>query len=31
VDDAYTVLTGAKMFSATIGSVKEYLEVIKLR
>jgi hypothetical protein len=31
VDDAFTVLTGAKMFSATIGSVKEYLEAIKLR
>ena len=30
VDDAFTVLTGAKMFSATIGSVKEYLEVTKL-
>jgi len=31
VDDAFTVLTGAKMFSATIGSVKEYLEATKLR
>jgi hypothetical protein len=30
-DDASTVLTGAKMFSATIGSVKEYLEATKLR
>ena len=31
VDDAFTILTGAKMFSSTIGSVKEYLEAIKLR
>jgi len=31
VDDAFTVLTGSKMFSATIGSVKEYLEAINLR
>ena len=31
VDDASTVLTGAKMFSATIGSVKEYLETVELR
>lgn len=31
VDDAFTVLTGAKMFTATIGSVKEYLEATKLR
>jgi hypothetical protein len=31
VDDAFTILTGAKMFSATIGSVKEYLEETKLR
>ena len=31
VDDAFTILTGAKMFSATIGSVKEYLEATKLR
>jgi hypothetical protein len=31
VDDAFTVLTGAKMFSATIGSVKEYLEAMRLR
>jgi len=31
VDDAFTVLTGAKMFSATIGSVKEYLETVELR
>jgi hypothetical protein len=30
-DDAFTMLTGAKMFSATIGSVKEYLEETKLR
>jgi len=31
VHDAFTILTGAKMFSATIGSVREYLEVTKLR
>ena len=31
VNDAFTVLTGAKMFSATIGSVKEYLETTKLQ
>jgi hypothetical protein len=31
VDDAFTVLTGAKMFTAAIGSVKEYLEATKLR
>ena len=30
-DDAFTILTGAKMFSATIGSVKQYLEETKLR
>ena len=29
-DDACTALTGAKMFSATIGSVKEYLETREL-
>ncbi len=31
IDDVYTVLTGSKMFIATISSVKEYLETIKLR
>ncbi|MBW2641258.1 MAG: hypothetical protein JRE10_14165 [Deltaproteobacteria bacterium] len=31
MDDAFTVMTGSKMFIATIGSVKEYLETIKLR
>ena len=31
VDNAFTILTGAKMFSSTIGSVKEYLEETKLR
>jgi hypothetical protein len=30
VDDAFTALTGAKMFSATIGSVREYLEAMEL-
>jgi hypothetical protein len=30
-DDAFTVLCGAKMFTATIGSVKEYLEATRLR
>lgn len=30
VHDAFSILTGAKMFSATIGSVKEYLEKTKL-
>ena len=30
VDDAFTVLTGARMFIATVGSVKEYLEKTKL-
>jgi hypothetical protein len=29
--DVYTVLTGTKMFIATVGSVKEYFEAIKLR
>jgi hypothetical protein len=31
VDDAFTVMTGSRMFIATIGSVKEYLETINLR
>ena len=31
VDDVFTVMTGSRMFIATIGSVKEYLETIKLR
>ena len=31
VHDAFTILTGAKMFNATIGSVKEYFEATKLR
>ena len=30
VNDAFTVMTGSKMFIATIGSVKEYLEEINL-
>lgn len=30
MDDVFTVMTGSKMFIATIGSVKEYLETIKL-
>lgn len=28
VDDPFTVITGARMFNATIGSVKEYLKTI---
>ncbi len=31
VDDVFTVMIGSKMFIATIGSVKEYLEAVKLR
>ena len=31
MDDVFTVMTGSRMFIATIGSVKEYLETIKLR
>ena len=31
VDDVFMVMTGSKMFIATIGSVKEYLEAVKLR
>lgn len=30
VDDIFTVMTGSRMFIATIGSVKEYLEKTKL-
>ncbi len=30
VDDVFTVMTGARMFIATIGSVKEYFEKISL-
>jgi hypothetical protein len=30
VDDVFTVMTGSRMFIATIGSVKEYLETINL-
>ncbi|MFC1515336.1 hypothetical protein ACFL7E_01110 [Thermodesulfobacteriota bacterium] len=31
VDDVFTVMTGSRMFTFTIGGVKEYLEAIKLR
>jgi hypothetical protein len=31
MDDVFTVMTGSRMFIATMGSVKEYLETIKLR
>jgi hypothetical protein len=31
VNDVYTVMTGTKMFIATVGSVREYLQAIKLR
>ncbi|MBW1841271.1 MAG: hypothetical protein JRI75_05710 [Deltaproteobacteria bacterium] len=31
MDDVFTVMTGSKMFTLTIGGVKEYLEAIKLR
>ena len=30
-DDVFTIMTGSRMFIATIGSVKEYLDTIKLR
>ncbi|RJP85082.1 MAG: hypothetical protein C4518_17125 [Desulfobacteraceae bacterium] len=30
-DDVFTVMTGARLFIATIGSVKSYLEEVKLR
>jgi len=30
MDDVFTVMTGSRMFIATIGSVKEYLDTIKL-
>lgn len=30
-DDVFTVMTGARMFIATAGSVKSYLEEVKLR
>ncbi len=31
VDDTFTIMTGSKMFIATIGGVKVYLEAIILR
>ena len=31
VDDVFTVMTGSRMFTLTTGSVKEYLETIRLR
>ena len=31
MDDVFTVMTGSRMFIATIGGVKEYLDTIKLR
>jgi hypothetical protein len=31
VDDIFTIMTGSKMFIATIGGVKEYLEATMLR
>ncbi len=31
MDDVFTVMTGSRMLIATIGSVKEYLDTIKLR
>jgi hypothetical protein len=31
MDDVFTVMTGSRMFIATIGSVKEYVDTIKLR
>ena len=31
MDDVFTVMTGSRMFITTIGSVKEYLDTIKLR
>lgn len=31
VDDVFTVMAGSRMFMATTGSVKEYLEALKLR
>lgn len=31
MDDIFTVMTGSRMFIATIGSVKEYVDTIKLR
>jgi hypothetical protein len=30
IDDVFTVMTGARIFIVTVGSVKEYLEAIKL-
>jgi hypothetical protein len=30
IDDIFTVMTGSRMFIATVDSVKEYLETIKL-
>jgi hypothetical protein len=31
VDDVFTVMTGSRMFTLTIDSVKKYLEAVKLR
>jgi hypothetical protein len=31
MDDVFTVMTGSRMFITTIGSVKEYLDTIKLK
>ncbi len=31
MDDVYTIMTGSRMFIATVASVKEYLGIIKLR
>ncbi len=30
IDDIYTIMAGSRMFIITIGSIKEYLELIKL-
>ncbi|MBW2647196.1 MAG: hypothetical protein JRE23_13685, partial [Deltaproteobacteria bacterium] len=31
VDEVFTVMTGSRMFIATVGGVKQYFEEIKLR
>ena len=31
IDDIFTVMTGSRMFIATAGSIKSYLEKVKLR
>lgn len=31
VDDIFAFMTGSKMFTSTVGKVKEYLEAVKLR